>query len=110
MWRKRLLKRLALVTDNDRYRARLQRSGGREHVLDHGCPGHTVEHLWQRGFHPGALSRRQNNDVEIGHGPRPSLVKAEPQLSRGTRSKRTPALGSHHRRRLERRGEGVVAS
>ena len=37
-------------------------------------------------------------------------MKAETQLSRGTRTDRSPAFGPHRRRRFERRRECIVAS
>ena len=33
-----------------------------------GLPGHAVQHLGPRGFHPRALAGREDDDVEVGHG------------------------------------------
>ena len=62
--RQRRLDGVRLVADDDGRRLRREGCGSREHVLDHRQAGDAVQHLRPRGFHPRALARREDDDVE----------------------------------------------
>src|SRR5688572_30685079 len=57
---------------NHRNRFRAQRLRRSQYVIDECQPGDAVKDLGQPGFHPRALPRRENDDVQrilIGHLP-----------------------------------------
>jgi hypothetical protein len=64
---KRLLESVRPVPDHHRRRRRLQLTGGRKHVLDERETGGSMENLRPGGFHPRALTGRQNDDVKTLH-------------------------------------------
>ncbi|MGC4081870.1 MAG: hypothetical protein QM736_07120 [Vicinamibacterales bacterium] len=58
---------VALVSGDHSDGRRVKCRGGCEHVLDHRHSRHVVEHLRRPGFHPGALSGSENDDVNVRH-------------------------------------------
>src|SRR5262245_27858846 len=68
-----------MMPNNDRRRARPQRSSGRQNVVDHGSSGHLMEDLWPRRAHPGPFASGEDDDVGVGHG-RPGASNDPGQL------------------------------
>ena len=58
---------LRLVTHDHGERRGIQGSRRPQHRLQHRPATHGVKHLGQAGFHPRALTRRQNDDVAFRH-------------------------------------------
>ena len=61
----RSLKGVRLVADDHGRRSRIERGGGRQHVLDHRLAGDTVQHFRPRGFHARAFTCREDDDVDV---------------------------------------------
>ncbi|GLH98294.1 hypothetical protein Pa4123_35690 [Phytohabitans aurantiacus] len=58
----------AVANDHDRA-LRAERLGGRENVADEGATEQRVQHLWERGLHPFALTGGENDDgARAGRG------------------------------------------
>ena len=77
----------ASACDRRRRRRRRARAlGGAQHVLDERQAAAGVQHLGQRGLHPGALAGRKDDDVERVHRlfrarPRPGPAGASMQIA-----------------------------
>src|SRR4249920_1463183 len=61
--------RFSAMADNDRDSHRCQPFRRGQGMEKERLPGERVEHLGQRGFHPGTLSSSQENDSKFLHVP-----------------------------------------
>ena len=55
------------MTNDDDDRGRLERRRGPNHALDQGQTVGLVEEFGDRGLHPGALTRSQDDHVKVRH-------------------------------------------
>src|SRR5688572_27377460 len=67
---------IGLMPYNQGYRRWANRVRGTQDVLDHGKPNRRVKDLWHGRPHPGSLSGREDNNMDVRRRRQPSILRS----------------------------------